>query len=64
MNERDDNVEKMNEREENVEKMKVKELTELCYDLLKIQIPFFSKKMKESANNMRMIVDIYCQMPK
>ena len=43
---------------------KVKELTELCYDLLKIQIPFFSKKIKENASNMRMLVDIYCQLPR
>lgn len=39
-------------------------LTELCYDLLKIQIPFFSKKMKENSANMRMIIDIYCKYPR
>lgn len=39
-------------------------LTELCYDLLKIQIPFFSKKKKEDSSNMKMIIDIYCKYPK
>lgn len=42
----------------------MRRLTELCYDLLKIQIPFFSKKNKESMANMRMIIDIYCKFPK
>lgn len=42
----------------------LRKLTELCYDLLKIQIPFFSKKMKDSNNNMKMIIDIYCRYPK
>lgn len=41
----------------------LRKLTELCYDLLKIQIPFFSKKMKENTANMRMIIDIYCRYP-
>lgn len=42
----------------------MRKLTELCYDLLKIQIPFFSKKMKENTANMRMIIDIYCKYPR
>ncbi len=42
----------------------LKKLTELCYDLLKIQIPFFSKKMKENTTNMKMIIDIYCKYPR
>jgi hypothetical protein len=42
----------------------LRKLTELCFDLLKIQIPFFSKKMKENAANMRLIIDIYCKFPK
>lgn len=42
----------------------MRRLTELCYDLLKIQIPFFSKKMKENTANMRMIIDIYCKYPR
>lgn len=32
--------------------------------MLKIQIPFFSKKMKENAANMRLIIDLYCKFPK
>ena len=42
----------------------LKKLTELCSDLLKIQIPFFSKKMKENSTNMRLIIDLYCKYPK
>jgi hypothetical protein len=30
-------------------------ITELSCALLKIQIPFFTKKMKEASNNMKMI---------
>lgn len=42
----------------------LKKLTELCIDLLKIQIPFFSKKMKENSTNMRLIIDLYCKYPR
>lgn len=42
----------------------LKKLTELCFDLLKIQVPFFSKKMKENSANMRLIIDLYCKFPK
>lgn len=41
----------------------MRRLTELCYDLLKIQIPLFSKKIKENSANMRVIIDIYCKYP-
>jgi hypothetical protein len=41
----------------------MRRLTETCYDLLKVQIPYFSKKMKDS-NNMKMLIDIYCRFPK
>lgn len=41
----------------------IRRLTELCYDLLKIQIPLFSKKIKENSANMRVIIDIYCKYP-
>lgn len=39
-------------------------ITELSCALLKLQIPFFTKKMKESSNNMKMIAEIYCKCPK
>lgn len=39
-------------------------ITELSCSLLKLQIPFFTKKMKESSNNMKMITEIYCKCPR
>ena len=35
----------------------------LVYSLLKIQLPYLSKKTKESSNNTKMVTDIYCKYP-